>query len=195
MPLYYSPGAWFSKAEHLWQWHYIKCFDLILIVSSCWQKTMPCTLILKVYSNLEKLTFRAGLMVQHEFYSIETILGKEKLSIWVDVLVFKFSYTPCVNDINLELNIKTSRSLYDGKIFKHPFWTSYFHLLFSFKGTITDYSRISKIKEVFLTCLACRTPNFTLPSFSKGIYSSLKLSSKLQVTSTLTSSVSLNSVQ
>lgn len=167
MPLYYSPGAQFSRTEHLWQWHYTKCFDLTLIVSSCWQKTMSCTLILKVYSNLEKLTFTSGVMVQCEFYSIETILGKGELSIWVDVPVFKFSYPPCRNDINLELNIKTSRTLDDGKIFKHPFWTSYFHkienkwhsffsikavvsfiphLLFSFKRTIIDYSRISKIK-------------------------------------------------
>lgn len=166
MPWYYSPDAWFSRTEHLRQWHYIKCFDLTLIVSSCWQKTMSCTLILKVYSNLEKLTFRAGVMVQHEFYSIETILGKEKLSIWVDVPVFKFSYTPCTNDINLELNIKTSRSLDDGKIFKHPFRTSYFHynienkrrsffaikavvffiphLLFSFKRTIIDIPEFPK---------------------------------------------------
>lgn len=75
---------------------------------------------LKVYSNLAKLTFRAGVTVQHELYSIETILGKEKLSISVDVPAFKFSSTPCMNHINLELNIKTSRSLDNGKIFKHP---------------------------------------------------------------------------
>lgn len=75
---------------------------------------------LKVYSNLGKLTFRAGVTVQHELYSIETILRKEKLSISVDVPVFKFSYTPCMNHINLELNIKTSRSLDNGKYLSIP---------------------------------------------------------------------------
>lgn len=169
MSWYYSPDARFSRTEHLRQWQYIKYFfgthSFLLMTEDNVLHTY-----LKVYSNLGKLTFRAGVTVQHELYSIETILGKEKLSISVDVPVFKFSYTPCMNHINLELNIKTSRSLDNGKIFKHPFCTSYFHyniankwhsffiikavvcfiphLLFSVKRTILDYSKTSKRKEV-----------------------------------------------
>lgn len=159
---------------------------------------------LQVYSNLVKLTFRAGVTVQHEFYSIETILGKEKLSISVDVPVFKFSYTPCMNHINFKPNIKTSRSLDSGKIFKHPFCTRYFHYnienkwhscfiikavvcfishIFSFNRTILDYSKISKIKKK-------KSYNFMFPSFSKWIYRSHKLPSKLQGAFRLTSSAS-----
>lgn len=98
-----------------------------------------------------------------------------------------------MNDIK-QLHIKTSTSLDDGKMFKHPFHTSYdnynsedkWHsfvikasglfftmLFFSFERAIIDHSRTSEIKEAFLTCLANMALNFTLPDFLKEYLSSV----------------------
>lgn len=96
-----------------------------------------------------------------------------------------------MNNTNLELNTKTSSSLNDGKkvsihsmkadpiiILKINGMASsllkgviffYITIIFSYKRTIADYSRISKIlkKEAFLSCLAYRGANFMLPCFLK----------------------------